>query len=541
MKTTKKFLALLLSAMLVFGLGITAFAAGTGSITVENATPGKTYTVYKVFDATYGDNSASYYIDADSEWFDLVKNAKSGNENLFTVEPLTANPDRYIVKFSTGNTNRISVWFNSQEVKNAAAGFNGVSKEATSGTVKFENLDYGFYFISTTLGATATITNVKNGAVVIDKNQAPGWGENGGKKIVKADGSLADTDTAAIGDKIDFKITVNNAFNYSKANKIKQYIISDIEGSAVYGDFHSIVVKINGEEITGGWIEGCDGDTDASHAVDTTDVTTTKDNCNWYVWNPVEDDNHFQIFFNWQNADGSFRYTTEDGSPNTIEITYSAILEGSASLGTEFLNNTNTANLSWKMNDESEGEDNAPSTAKVYSYAFAVFKKDAADQSPLSGAQFEVKDADGNVMKLLKSATQDNVYYLSNEYTKSGKFADAVYNSEADELVIFTTPADGNVVIKGMKGGEYQLVETAAPGGYNQLKDAIDITLSQAEVNGVVHSYSVVLETVVNAKGTVLPETGGTGTVIFIVLGSLAVIGAGIFLVTNKRMSKESF
>lgn len=38
-----------------------------------------------------------------------------------------------------------------------------------------------------------------------------------------------------------------------------------------------------------------------------------------------------------------------------------------------------------------------------------------------------------------------------------------------------------------------------------------------------------------------MPETGGTGTVIFVVLGALAVICAGVFLVTNKRMSKESF
>jgi LPXTG-motif cell wall-anchored protein len=42
-----------------------------------------------------------------------------------------------------------------------------------------------------------------------------------------------------------------------------------------------------------------------------------------------------------------------------------------------------------------------------------------------------------------------------------------------------------------------------------------------------------------NSKGTLLPETGSTGTMLFIALGSIAVIFAGIFLVTNKRMSKE--
>ena len=38
-----------------------------------------------------------------------------------------------------------------------------------------------------------------------------------------------------------------------------------------------------------------------------------------------------------------------------------------------------------------------------------------------------------------------------------------------------------------------------------------------------------------------MPETGGVGTMIFVALGALAVICAGVFLVTNKRMSKESF
>ena len=42
-------------------------------------------------------------------------------------------------------------------------------------------------------------------------------------------------------------------------------------------------------------------------------------------------------------------------------------------------------------------------------------------------------------------------------------------------------------------------------------------------------------------KYYLMPETGGTGTAIFVALGALAVICAGVFLVTNKRMSKESF
>ena len=40
-----------------------------------------------------------------------------------------------------------------------------------------------------------------------------------------------------------------------------------------------------------------------------------------------------------------------------------------------------------------------------------------------------------------------------------------------------------------------------------------------------------------NNKGAVLPETGGTGTVIFITVGFILAMIAVVFLVTRKKMS----
>ena len=45
---------------------------------------------------------------------------------------------------------------------------------------------------------------------------------------------------------------------------------------------------------------------------------------------------------------------------------------------------------------------------------------------------------------------------------------------------------------------------------------------------------------VVNMSGTILPSTGGIGTTIFYVVGGILVIGAGILLITKKRMSKSN-
>ena len=54
MKHTKKALALLMVLVMSLSLlTVTAFAAGTGKIIIENATAGMEYKLYKVFDASY--------------------------------------------------------------------------------------------------------------------------------------------------------------------------------------------------------------------------------------------------------------------------------------------------------------------------------------------------------------------------------------------------------------------------------------------------------------------------------------------------------
>lgn len=44
---------------------------------------------------------------------------------------------------------------------------------------------------------------------------------------------------------------------------------------------------------------------------------------------------------------------------------------------------------------------------------------------------------------------------------------------------------------------------------------------------------------IVNNSGATLPETGGIGTTIFYAAGALLVVGAGVLLVTKKRMNKS--
>ena len=141
---------------------------------------------------------------------------------------------------------------------------------------------------------------------------------------------------------------------------------------------------------------------------------------------------------------------------------------------------------------------------------------------------------------MLKNA--ENKYYKYNADTKTVTWV--ADKSDATEV---TTDENGAARFNGLQAGTYKLEETAAPAGYNQLTKDITIVLDKtgsATIDGAASTPGAdrsLTAGVANSTGTMLPETGGIGTAIFVALGALAVICAGVFLVTNKRMSKESF
>ena len=49
------------------------------------------------------------------------------------------------------------------------------------------------------------------------------------------------------------------------------------------------------------------------------------------------------------------------------------------------------------------------------------------------------------------------------------------------------------------------------------------------------NNYTVITKQVINKKGIILPATGGIGTVLFYVIGSALIAGAGVLFVTKKR------
>ena len=102
-----------------------------------------------------------------------------------------------------------------------------------------------------------------------------------------------------------------------------------------------------------------------------------------------------------------------------------------------------------------------------------------------------------------------------------------------------------------LKPGEYILTETGSPVGYNKINDPITFTIKfdteskkfqfdgKAPAGVTLESDGTFKITVENKSGTVLPSTGGIGTTIFYVVGSIMVVAAGVLLITKKRMSRE--
>lgn len=577
MKHTKKALALLMVLVMSLSLlTVTALAAGGGTITIENATAGMEYKLYKVFDASYiegttGDTKpagATYTIKSTDPWYPLVK----ADDSPFTLTEDNAHPGTYIVSIVEGQQETVATWFQNVD----ASGLTPTQTETPTGnTVTFNGLDKGYYYIKSGVGATVTLTHANETRTVIDKNQQPGWGTDGtktGGKFIKTGANGAGEEygafgTADIGGKLDYKIDIFSATNYQGDKMIKEYIIEDAESPAVFMHFSTIRVWVNGTELKKGWVEGVDENSDISHAIGSSATpATSKADADWYVENADNTDSKFSIHINWLNSDGTFKFDN-NGKPNVIKITYEGVLKSKDVIYGDN-GNLNTATLFVLPNGSTTRAQvgkRSEATAVTYSGELFKYTTENGVKKPLAGAEFTITRGDGaEPLAFYPSKTYAGVYYLANKENWNSEHVDHSDASKEQSMKVTTlvTSADGMIIIRGLAGGEYIVTETKAPDGYNKLTASITMPLGQGNnpaagvtltnvkkslaADGIrqlppFEFQNVHVKEIENNKGTVLPETGGIGTTLFITLGALAVIGTGLFLVTNKRISKENF
>ena len=354
--------------------------------------------------------------------------------------------------------------------KAAAAAVNGKTVVATDtptadAPFTFSNLYAGYYLITSTNGTLAIVdTTPTNPAATVNEKNADPTVD---KKVQEDNGSSWGTESSAqIGDTVNFQVTIT----LKKGGK--NVVLHDAMGDGLtFSGADSVAIA--------GLTKGTD------YTVVTTGLM---DGCT------------FEIRF-------TQSYLDTITSDTTLTVTYTAVLNENADITN---GEKNDAKLTWGDASDTEWSETVTKT-----YQFEVLKHAANDtqKNPLAGATFQLKDASDKVVKLIK--VSDTEYRVAN-------------GAETGAVDSFTTVASGKIVIKGVDLDTYKLVETAAPAGYNKLKDPVNAT--------VLDTNALTVE-VPNATGTELPSTGGMGTTIFYVLGSILAVGAIVLLVTKKRMS----
>jgi len=155
----------------------------------------------------------------------------------------------------------------------------------------------------------------------------------------------------------------------------------------------------------------------------------------------------------------------------------------------------------------------------------------------------------GETVYVLVKANVDLYDSVDQKYKKTVSFTQKDTNTSGVTATAEVGP-DGVVTFKGLGKGTYTITESKTPSGYNTISPVtVEIDFTANPENDAPHwkkvsgdatynSTTGVFEiTIQNQKGTELPETGGIGTTIFYVLGAILVIGAGVLLVTRRRMN----
>lgn len=211
---------------------------------------------------------------------------------------------------------------------------------------------------------------------------------------------------------------------------------------------------------------------------------------------------------------------------NTLTITYTATLNS---------NNTTEVNV-------------AEINTATYEYSFYPYLTDtrktktATEEVTTFAIQID-KHVQGQPVQKLSDAKFDLYRTATAEEIAAGSSVTIPHTTVPVILLEsgLTTNASGVATFEKYEANDtryaYYLVETKAPTGYNLLSNAVEVHFTDAEVAGTNGIYTVEIE---NTSGIQLPITGGTGTVIFTVIGIALMVGAVVLFVVSRKKAKES-
>lgn len=504
MKLMKRILAIVCTFVMIISMatGVNAVEPSkapakptTGTIKVTNAKAGEQYKVYKIL------TLESY--DKDKKAYSYVKNGDDWDafiETKAAKEYVSVNNDGYVT-FNTNKNNGegarefalLAMQYAKDNGIKATATETASTDKDTDVTVEFTGLKLGYYLVESSVGTACSIDTTNPNVEIRDKHESPSIS----KLIVEGDGVsgvISDNgkkNSVNIGDIVAFRVTI-----FAKPNA-KKYVLHDKM------DEHLEFLNF----MQHAYVHLKDENKDQHLTADDFVINT----------NP-EDECTFEISFTdkfYQN------YENDINSGNLDEI----IFEYGAKVKNDVPINTAMPNKAYlKYGDHSKTEERETNT---YTWGIPVFKYTGNDEA-LAGAKF--------ILSTKENPSEEDALKFTNE---GDKYRYATTGGDT-ELV---SSADGMININGLQSGTYYLKETKAPDGYNTLKDPIKIVVEGDETTGkrVIkvdkNGDATIVDKVKvqNNKGSILPSTGGMGTTLIYVVGSILVLASGIVLFSKRK------
>ena len=511
MKRMKRIMALMLAAIMMMAMSVTAFAAegATGAhtltVNVKSTEPaqdlkGQTINLYKLFDVTESKSgeTTNYAYTVNNTYKDALASVLKIGETSKDEEFVKAVADQEatIQQFANDFT--------------AKALTDNLGATKTSGKItesktsyEFTGLDAGYYLVYVTGGK-----EIQSSLVTVDadtntvnlKTEAP--------SITKT----ADKETVSIGQVVKYTVTgsIPDTTGYAEyVYKIHDELstgldfVNDAAGTALEEGATTVTVAVAFGE----------GSTDASTAPTTATLDST---------------NKKKMSLNlseWVRAN-----QTNKGKEFTV--TYYAKVNDKAVVAEK-----NSAKLEYG-NDPDNTTETTPSEAKTPTYPLNIKKTDHKTSGLLAGAKFSLyteteynKDAD--TRQAIK-VTGTNGNYVVDPTSENTVFESAATKIGENEY---------NLHVNGLAEGTYYLVETKAPDGYNKLTAPVVIKITKStdtDVNNWTISKDGTVETdkiidIANSTGSLLPSTGGRGAIAFAVIAALLVFGVAVSFIRDKR------
>lgn len=510
MNSMKKRVALLIVLVLCMSfctqvLAVSGTAGGqNGQIIITQAVKGAEYKAYRLFDLKYNSQTQSHSYTVAAAWKPFVEqDAISGTNGYLQATPIG---DQIYITWKKQGTEEEQTAFAAEFAKLALAYARNPENHITpdrmtvgtvnqeSCTAQFDNLAYGYYLVDTSVGSLCMLDSTNPNFTAADKSTAPKLQKN-----VKEGQVWGKTNDGSIGDTIEFKASI------TVGKGAENYVLKDKMGKAFdFVELTHITRKsgTNPQEVT--------------------------------IENPQNKNYSVR-----QDADSTFvvQFTNEylkTLSPgDTLTVYYKGVLNEQAEIRTqETANNKNKAWLQY--GHSAQVLMSAPSETHTQTWDFKIHKytMNAQKEQPLAGATFSLHQGSetGEVMNFTKTDTAGTYRVCTRTQ----------HSTEHEHITELTTGEDGNLHIQGLDSGVYYLEETKAPEGYNKLKDPVKIQIgTKGEINQQTANNGNITVNIENKFGSELPSTGGTGTVLFYVGGTVLVIFAGVMLVLKKRCDRK--